>query len=188
MSSLDFLPPQFDFNHPAILNQTIEAARKLGQLNGELKTIPNEAVLFNILPLQEAKDSSAIENIITTHDELLTINLEGQDKLNISPDTKEANNYFEAIIEGYGLITKNKLLTVNIIKAIQKVNCPAYADFRKLPGTQIKNPKTDKVIYTPPQDHNEIVKLMADLEKFINEKDFCNLDPSYQDDHYSSSV
>ena len=64
------LPLEIDIETKKILKKSISANRALAKLNGVAKIIPNEAILINSLILQEAKDSSEIENIITTHDEL----------------------------------------------------------------------------------------------------------------------
>ena len=66
-----FIPQELplDFKPTEQIYKTLNrASRKLGELNGFIKTIPNHDILINSLVLQEAKDSSAIENIITTHD------------------------------------------------------------------------------------------------------------------------
>jgi Fic family protein len=57
--------------------------------------IPNQNILINSLSLQEAKDSSEIENIITTHDELYKAQV---DKSFISNQTKEVVNYKDALL------------------------------------------------------------------------------------------
>lgn len=62
------LPPSKDIETKDVLRQTPQAHRYLAELKGISKTIPNQSILINTLPLLEAKDSSAIENIITTHD------------------------------------------------------------------------------------------------------------------------
>jgi Fic family protein len=64
------LPLSFEIETKAVLKQTIEANRRLAELKGVVKSMPNASILINTLALQEAKDSSAIESIITTHDEL----------------------------------------------------------------------------------------------------------------------
>ena len=59
-----------DFETPSILKATATAGRRLAELKGLATTMPNQDILINTLGVQEAKDSSAIENIVTTHDEL----------------------------------------------------------------------------------------------------------------------
>ncbi len=66
--NLPYLPPKKEIETPAILKQLSKSHRYLAELKGTVKTIPNENILINTLTLQEAKDSSEIENIVTTHD------------------------------------------------------------------------------------------------------------------------
>jgi len=125
--------------------------------------------------LQEAKDSSAIENIITTHDDLYKseLNLENFNSLN----AKEVQNYISALKKGFELIKKNGILTTRVILEIQEELEKNKAGFRKLPGTALKNSLTGETIYTPPQDYEEIKRLMTNLERFINENEICDYDP-----------
>jgi Fic family protein len=58
------------FDAPAILKKLASASRQLAELKGIAAAIPNQAILINTLGLQEAKASSEIKNIVTTHDEL----------------------------------------------------------------------------------------------------------------------
>ena len=68
------LPLTNQLETPKVLKKAISANKALANLNGVARIIPNSAILINSLVLQEAKDSSAIENIITTHDELYRAN------------------------------------------------------------------------------------------------------------------
>ena len=68
--NLQNLPPKDFTESIAILKQLAKSHRFLAELKGTAKTIPNESILINTLTLQDAKDSSEIENIITTHDDL----------------------------------------------------------------------------------------------------------------------
>jgi len=61
-------------------------------------TIPNESILINTLSLQEAKDSSAIENIITTHDELFKSDYLAQQFITLA--AKEVFSYAAALQDG----------------------------------------------------------------------------------------
>jgi Fic family protein len=169
------LPLTIDLETKRILKRLPLAHAALAELKGIASTIPNQNILINTLGLQEAKDSSAIENIITTHDDLYKseLNLESFKSLN----AKEVQNYISALKKGFELISKSKLLTNRIILQIQEVLEDNKAGFRKLPGTALKNAATGETIYTPPQDYNDVNRLMANLEKFINDPKFCNYDP-----------
>lgn len=87
------------FETRAVLKKTAEAHRYLAELKGVAATIPNEAILINTLTLQEAKDSSEIENIVTTHDELYKANLFAEAISN--PAAKEVQDYAFALKEGF---------------------------------------------------------------------------------------
>jgi Fic family protein len=138
----------------------------LAKLNGVAKIIPNQAILINSLVLQEAKDSSEIENIITTHDELYRASLNISD---ITNDAKEVQNYSKALLKGYDLVRENRLLLKKYIVEIQSELEQNKAGVRKQSGTNLKNAQTGEVIFTPPQEYETIQALLDNLEAFINE-------------------
>ncbi len=169
------LPLDKDIESRKILKKLASSHRALAELKGVVSSIPNENILINTLGLQEAKDSSAIENIITTHDDIYKaeLNLEGFKSLN----AKEVQNYIAALKTGFKLISKNKILTNNDIIEIQSVLEKNNAGFRKVPGTALKNATTGKIVYTPPQGYQTIQKLMTNLEQFINDDAISDFDP-----------
>jgi Fic family protein len=146
----------------------------LAELKGMAETIPNQAILINTLSLQEAKDSSAIENIITTHDELFRQSLEEEKIYALS--AKEVQNYIFALKNGYESVKKKGVLTTSAILQIQELVERNKAGFRKLPGTDLRNHQTGKVVYTPPQHPEDIVRLMSNLEKYINDSSMHDCD------------
>lgn len=174
-TKLALLPLKIDLETKTVLKSLPSAHAALAELKGIASTIPNQTILINTLGLQEAKDSSAIENIITTHDDLYKseLNLDSFKSLN----AKEVQNYVAATKRGFELISKSGLITNKIIIQIQEALEGNKAGFRKLPGTTLKNSSTGEVIYTPPQYPEEIKSLMGNLEKFINDKGICTFDP-----------
>jgi len=172
---LSELPLNIDFETKKVLKALPAAHAALAELKGVSATIPNQNILINTLGLQEAKDSSAIENIITTHDDLYKSGLE----LNTyrSQYAKEVQNYISEIKKGYELVSGTGLLTNNNIIQIQAVLEENQAGFRKLPGTALKNASTGETIYTPPQNYDEIMRLMANLEQYINDSSIQDCDP-----------
>ena len=172
---LQKLPVKKDLESKKILKKLNDAHRALAELKGLVSSIPNQNILINTLGLQEAKDSSEIENIITTHDDLYKaeLHLDGLKSL----DAKEVQNYISALKLGYSLISKRNLLTSNDIVRIQSELEKNNAGIRKVPGTALKNATTGKVIYTPPQDYQDIKDLMTNLEKFINDDSQSDFDP-----------
>ena len=168
------LPLEKDIETKKVLKKLVSTHRALAELKGIAASIPNKNILINTLGLQEAKDSSAIENIITTHDDLYkaALNLDGLKSL----DAKEIQNYIAALKKGFQLILRKKILTNNDIIKIQSVLEKNEAGFRKIPGTTLKDTTTNKTIYTPPQDYNTIQELMTNLEKFINNDTLSEFD------------
>ena len=172
---LPFLPLTQEIETKAVLKKLVLAHKALAELNGVSETMPNEVIILNTLSLQEAKDSSAIENIITTHDELYSSDNFAQQFA--SSAAKEVYNYANALKEGFTVVKQKGLLTCNQIIDIQATLEENNAGFRKLPDTALKNEQTGETVYTPPQNHEEIVSLMANLEKFINDSSISDADP-----------
>jgi len=168
--TLDKLPPnREEVETIKVLRQVSKAATALAELKGIAKTIPNQAMLVNAIVLQEAKDSSEIENIITTQDELykaLTVK-----NTNITPETKEVVNYRRAIFVGFDIIQKQGFLRVNDIVNIQQELVENTAGVRSTPGTVLKNDKTGEVVYTPPQDKQEILELLSNFIVHYNQNE-----------------
>lgn len=173
---IPYLPLPYDLETVKVLKQLSKANRKLAELKGIARTIPNENILISTLTLQEARDSSAVENIVTTQDDLYKAGL--SDKLMImNPATKEVLRYREAIFEGFKMVRKNKILSNNVIRKIQERVKLNDAGFQVSPHKALINQSDGKVIYTPPQDIDEVNKMMENLELFINDPEICSLDP-----------
>ena len=169
------LPFDFDVETKEILKQLSKSRGALAELKGFARIIPNEEILISTLTLQEAKDSSAVENIVTTHDELYKADLNVKDYI-VSASTKEVLNYREAIQRGFHLVRDKGLLTNGVIKQIQEQLEGNKAGFRVNPGTTLKDANKN-IIYIPPQDANLIKDLMSNLEVFINDETVSDLDP-----------
>ena len=167
---LDKLPPLREkVETIRILRQTNKSTAALAELKGIARSIPNQTMLINAIVLQEAKDSSEIENIITTQDELykaLIVN-----KTNISPEIKEVVNYRKAIFQGFDLVKNQEFLRVNDIVTLQQELVDNMAGIRNTPGTVLKNDKTGEVVYTPPQDKVEILDLLTHFISHFNQAD-----------------
>ena len=160
------LPLSYDVESKRVLKKSISANRALAELNGVEKIIPNRKILINSLVLQEAKDSSEIENILTTHDELYRANL---DIKHVTQETKEVENYKNALLKGYDLVKENKLLLKRHIVAIQKELEQNDAGVRKQSGTNLKNAHTGETVFVPPQEYEMVQDLLTNLESYINE-------------------
>lgn len=169
------LPIDIAIETKQVLRKAANAHRALAELKGVISSIPNENILLETLTLREARESSAIENIISTFDEVYQSNLFSNQFS--SPAAKEVHLYADALKKGFELVRKHSLLTNNYILEIQAVVEQNSSGFRKLPGTKLLNDKTGEVVYTPPQDAGTILSLMQNLEQFINDDDLMDADP-----------
>ncbi|MEI7833202.1 MAG: Fic family protein [bacterium] len=173
-NQLKMLPATFDFESIAILKQLAKAHRYLAELKGVSKTIPNQDILINTLALQEAKDSSAIENIITTNDDLFMNEL-GEAPNNAA--AKEVRDYAMALRMGFKQVATSRLITVNNLVDIYQQVKKTDAGIRRLPGTELRNGLTGETVYVPPQNHDEITALLTNLERYINDDSLSAADP-----------
>ena len=151
----------------AVLRKEARARQALAELKGFVTVIPNQNILTNAIVLREAKESSAIENIVTTHDELYESMT--MQSANMDASAKEVLNYREALYMGCGVLAKRQLISVGDIVKIQEAIVKNNAGLRKLPGTSLVNDATGEVIYTPPQDYEEIRLLLDDLCRYLND-------------------
>lgn len=156
--------------NPQVLKSLARANRTLGELKGFSETIPNKHLLINAMTLNEAKDSSEIEQIVTTHDELyLAMTTDGVQ----TPEAKEVLNYRKAIWQGYQFVEEKQFIHTNLLVELHHIVEPDKGSIRKIPGTNIQNAVTGEVIYTPPQAEAEIWAWLRNLEEYINgEYDF----------------
>ena len=172
---LKVLPIEQEIETKIVLRKAALAHKALAELKGVIGNIPNENILLETLTLREARESAAIENIISTFDEIYQSNLFSNQFA--SAAAKEVHQYARALIKGFQLVKEKGLLTNNHILEIQKVVEQNNAGFRKLPGTKLLNDTTGEIVYTPPQDHETIVSLMKNLEAFINDDSLLDVDP-----------
>ncbi len=168
------LPLAQDLETKVVLKQVIKANKMLAELKGTVKTIPNQSILVNTLILQESKDSSAIEQIVTTHDELFKYDVHHPNQFSL--ETKEVQYYASALHYGFGKVQKTGVITSNLLIDLVKIITKRDKGFRNTPGTTLKT--TDgKVVYTPPQKGDDVILLMENLISFINETELSTLDP-----------
>jgi len=167
------LPILKDIETKEILKATTLAHRSLAELKGMANSLPNQKIVINSLVLQEAKDSSEIENIITTYDEVYRSDISSDF---ISQDIKEVQNYKDALYFGFDIIKTKKILTVNHIKQIQATLEENEAKFRKQSGTVLKNPITGEIKLIPPQHPQDIIDLMSNLADYINDSSLEDFD------------
>jgi Fic family protein len=151
------------------LRKEAQTRQILAELKGFAPTIPNPGILINAIVLQEAQESSAIENIVTTQDELYK-NLTVQPS-NMDASAKEVLNYREAVYKGYKGIKERRIISVSDIVKIQETIVENNAGIRKLPCTSLVNSTSGEVVFTPPQDHDEICFLLDNFCVHLNDSE-----------------
>ena len=156
----------YNLKTPKILDALNEASRSLAELKGFANSIPNQHILINAITINEAKDSSAIENIVTSHDSIYKVLTESDFKEDAA---KEVVDYRSAIWRGYSLIKEKGFISTNVLIELQSMIEPNKTGIRKTPGTNLVNSKTGEIIYTPPQAEREIRDLLKNLEDYIND-------------------
>lgn len=172
-NKLPLLPPRGEIESKAIFKKTIAASRALAELKGALTNLPNPTLFIDTIQLQEAQASSAIENIVTTHDELFKQSI--ADKKIDNPAVKEVLHYKNALWYGLEKLKNTSLLTTNVFVKLVQLIKKNNAGIRNSPGTQLKNPVTGKVVYTPPEGEKVIRQKLKNLEDFIHTED--EIDP-----------
>lgn len=173
-NELPLLPPVEELEGKDILKASIRANQALARLDGSLSQLPNPSILLDSIGLQEAKVSSEIENIITTHDELYQYAVAERSVGNSA--TKEVLHYKEALWYGHEQVKEKGVLTTNLFVKLVQVIKENQSGIRNTPGTQIINDKTREVIYTPPVGEEIIRTKLKNLEGFLNLND-DGLDP-----------
>lgn len=169
-NDLPHLPPSSDCETKPILRKTIAANRALAELKSKCRLIPNEFVLLNNLALLEAKASSEIENIFTTHDKLFRADVLNETQLD--PVTKEVTRYRQALWNGVEAIRNRPLNTNSLIEIVQTIK-QNTSGIRSTPGTKIATP-SGEIIYTPPEGESVIRSLLKNLEDFIHADDMID--------------
>ena len=166
--------------------QTIEILEKLGdakaalaRLHGRSVVIPNQGLLINTISLQEAKISSAIENIFTTDDELYKAF--SDQNTETTGASKEVLRYREALWSGYNYLQKSKHFNQDyFIQVFQEIKQTTDGIRPAFLNTTIKQggtgPNAGKIIYTPPQGTNIINEKLENLINFLNDDEQYSMD------------
>ena len=165
-NDLPELPPSANLDAPDILKSCISAMAELARANALVKILPNEEILINTLPLQEARQSSEIENIVTTSDDLYRAM--ASDKNRIDSNLKEVLRYREALWEGVSSIREGSRINIQLFQHI----CSRILDEKMKVRDDtviIENRATQQLIYRPPTGYGNLIKLLTNLERFIND-------------------
>lgn len=169
------LPYDLDFDDIEILKKLGNAKAALGELNGTLRLLPHPDIILNAVTIGEAKESSEIENIVTTYDAIF----KEMTSTATTPSSKEVVNYRQAVLTGLGRLREKELnlLRIRDIVRLHQIVEPGTGDIRRIPGTVILNSRTCKTVWNPPQDYEEIMELLTNLENYINNDELQDLDP-----------
>jgi Fic family protein len=171
-NSLPPIPPAQALETLPVLRKCVGASRALAGLKEAARLIPNQDVLINSIPLREARDSSAIENIVTTNDTLFKFANTDPEKADDA--TKEALRYRTALMQGFKDVQERPLSTrtaVLVCRTIKNVDL----DIRQVPGTALANHPSGKIVYTPPEGQAVLREKLSNLEHFLHSND--DLDP-----------
>ena len=168
-NDLPLLPPKALLEKAEIFKKTISASRALATLNGTFQQLPDPGILITSIILQEAKDSSEIENIVTTHDALFEAF--SSTRNNLDSHTKEVLGYREALWTAFNKLKERPVLNTNLFIQIVQTLKKNTAGIRNVPGTTLMNPASRKVYYTPPEGENIIRNLLKNLEDYIHAED-----------------
>lgn len=167
-NQMPFLPPNADIESKAILKKCVTARAALAELKQSGALIPNQAVLINTIPILEARDSTEIENIVTTTDKLFQY--AEQQENQADPATKEALRYRTALYQGYRALKDRPLCTATAVQVCSTIKS-VQMDIRKVPGTTLVNDNTGETIYTPPVGEALLRELMSNWEEFIHNQE-----------------
>lgn len=170
-NDLPALPPKVDIETKSVLRKCITARAAVGELKQATKLIPNERMLISLIPVLEARASSAIENIVTTTDKLFK-SVGREDTAD--PATREALHYSKALNAGY-LSLAERPLNTRTAEQICSIIKHTEMRVRRVPGTIIGNPLTNEVIYTPSEGEARLRDLLANWERYMHEQ--TDVDP-----------
>ena len=171
-NALPELPPAAEMESKEILKACISARAELARVNAIVEILPNKDILLHAIPLQEARSSSEIENIVTTSDALYHALAGG--RVNIDANAKEVLRYREALWEGVDSMADGAGLDVPLFEQI----CSRIRDTEvRVRDKQvwIGDAVNRRITYTPPAAEH-LARLLANLEHFIAD-DRPGIDP-----------
>ncbi len=174
-NNLPDLPPKVNLETADIFKATIKANKLLAELKGFCQTLPNPELLLNTIVLQESKESNAIENIVTTQDELYKATLMGENIKNQA--AKEVLQYRQAMYWALNELSAKGFITTNLLVGIMQKLRNTQEGIRRSFGTKLSNPTNGLIVYTPPEGEEVIRKKLQSLENFMNDDELSDLDP-----------
>jgi len=166
-----------------IYDQLGRAKAALGKLQGRSIAIPNQGLLINSISLQEAKASSAIENIFTTDDELYkAYSEESSHAAQLNGPPKEILKAREALWDGFNYLKGrsgfDKEYFIRIFQEIKEtkdeIRLPLTETVIRQAGSGLN---AGQVIYTPPRGEGIIEAKLDNLLDFVNDDKKYAIDP-----------
>ena len=165
-NALPDLPPEVDIETPAILKKCIPARVALAELKQACHRIPNQKVLINTIPVREARDSSAIENIVTTENSLFRHAAAKDAETDMA--TRETARYLQALMDGVHGISERRVSTSTAVTVCQIIRA-IEVNIRNTPGTALRSSGSDKIIYTPPEGETILRDKLRSWETYLNQ-------------------
>lgn len=163
-NDLPLLPPPGDLETKRVLKKCVAANKALAELKGAGDLIPNQAVLINAIPLQEAKLSSEIENIVTTQDALFQAALD--ESRVTDPSTKEVLRYRTALSRGFEAV-QSEPLRLKLLEELCGVLRNEKVEFRADEEVYLCNATARTTTYTPPVGARVMRTKLRNLEEFL---------------------
>jgi Fic family protein len=172
-NDLPLLPPRQDLETREVLKAAIDAHVALAELRGAARSIPDDSILVRAIALQEARVSSEIELIVTTSDELYRAL--SQEEVSSDPHTKEVLRYSAAVWQGYRHLQDDAMMDHHLYQHLASTILQKPTGFRRGSGTRVGDPRTGKVVYTPPVGVDRIQALLENLSVYWNNEN--GIDP-----------
>ena len=181
-NQLPSLPPATElYRDEEVLHKLMLASRRLAELKGLASTLPNQSIFVNTIALREAKASSAIENILTTDDELYR-SLSYQEDDYLEGPAKEILHYRQALWKGFKDIAANKSMTLETVIDIYREVKLTQDGIRPYQAEVVIKKRgwgslVAETVYTPPRGKGVVEKKMAELLEFLNDDVRFPIDP-----------
>ncbi len=172
-NDLPLLPPETSVLTPSVLEKAAEAGQALSELDRMFRDLGSCSFLINSLVLLEAKDSSEIENIYTSHEDVFKASVLGPEGFH--PATSEVLRYHDAFWEAWNVICKSPFISNSLyVKIVRRIK-DDHSGIRQSSGARIVDFAAGKVVYAPPEGEAVIRKKLKNLEDFIHSRD--GMDP-----------
>ena len=163
-NELPGLPPRVPIETTRVMRRCVTASRALAELKGAGNLLPNQSILINAIPLQEAKLSSEIENIVTTQDRLFRAVVEEPGR--VDPQTREVLRYRTALRYGFDAL-QSRPIDVDLIIELCSILRDDKVGLRDQEPVIIEDANAHRIVYTPPRGRQLIVSLLHNLVDFL---------------------